>query len=448
MTEPVDSYTRSVALIVGLVAAALLARLAIQPFFAEAAPTATFIVATGAATILMSWRAGLSTLVLSIACMWFFILPPAYSFEIARKVDFANIVALLVLGSLTIGLGQYTHVLRRRTAENAKAWCEVVERLPVPVAVRNQQGRFLVVSDGWLQSSGYPREMLATLGDWIAHAHPGAEAEALKRIPEPSDSFEDRTREPISIRTKDGKIRFWDFIRIRMPGLLDPKPHLMIVALDRTDEIEREAQFRLVVRELNHRLRNMLTVIRSTATQALRASRTVHEARERVTDQIGALVAAYNLIMDRDADVTVTDLLDLEARSVTARSRLRIRGDDISVSAQSAVPLALILHEVATNAAKYGAWSNDDGIVDVEIVTRDNHLHIEWKETGGPDVTPPDRTGFGSHLITRAARALGGSVEIRPVERGYEYSFQFRTDALNPARVAHNASTPNQFTRT
>jgi len=180
----------------------------------------------------------------------------------------------------------------------------------------------------------------------------------------------------------------------------------------------------LLIEELNHRVKNTLAILQSIATQTFRsASKT---EREKFEGRLGALAEAHNLLST--AKWQGSDLQDLVGRvlqpySINSPERVRMSGPETPLSPRLSVVLSMIIHEIATNAAKYGALSNDTGTVALnwETVTENGKrkLRLVWVEAGGPPVTAPVQRGFGSRLIERSARdQLGGEATVDFLPRG------------------------------
>jgi two-component sensor histidine kinase len=184
----------------------------------------------------------------------------------------------------------------------------------------------------------------------------------------------------------------------------------------------------LLIEELNHRVKNTLAILQSIATQTFRsASRT---EREKFEGRLGALAEAHNLLSKEKWQGS--DLRDVVGRVLQPYllnnpERMRMAGPDVPLSPRLAVVLSMIVHEIATNAAKYGALSNEAGTVslDWEVTTENakRKLRLIWAEAGGPPVTAPVQRGFGSRLIERSARdQLGGEATVDFLPRGVVYT--------------------------
>jgi two-component sensor histidine kinase len=180
----------------------------------------------------------------------------------------------------------------------------------------------------------------------------------------------------------------------------------------------------LLIEELNHRVKNTLAILQSIATQTFRSASRAE--REKFEGRLGALAEAHNLLSQEKWQGS--ELQDVIARVLNPYllnnpERVRMFGPKVPLSPRLAVVLSMIVHEIATNAAKYGALSNDSGTVtlDWEIIEGNDgrQLRLLWTEAGGPHVTAPVQRGFGSRLIERSARdQLGGEATVDFLPRG------------------------------
>ena len=169
----------------------------------------------------------------------------------------------------------------------------------------------------------------------------------------------------------------------------------------------------LLARELNHRVKNLFAVILAIVRMS---GRDVPEARpvvERIADRINALLTAHEVTQGA-LDKPVASLAALVETTLAPyrsdRLRAEVAGPKVLLPARQVTPIGLVLHELTTNAVKHGCWSNG-GTLHVGWRRDGGDLAIDWREEGGPPGEPPDRQGFGSLLMTSAARQLRGSIE-------------------------------------
>ena len=155
----------------------------------------------------------------------------------------------------------------------------------------------------------------------------------------------------------------------------------------------------LLINELNHRVKNTLATVQSIASQTLRAASDLQAARGALDARIGSLARAHDLLTDRSWSGAYFGAVVARALEPFAAARLKVSGPPLDVSPKHALALSMALHELATNAAKYGALSNATGHVRVCWEVNGDILRLEWLESGGPEVTPPRRRGFGTRLL-------------------------------------------------
>ncbi len=170
---------------------------------------------------------------------------------------------------------------------------------------------------------------------------------------------------------------------------------------------------RLLVGELNHRVKNTLATVQAIAFQTLKDETDIGQARRRFEARLMALARAHDLLTERNWVGAPLGRVVEDATSHLPPDRFDVDGPDLSLSPRAALALSLALHELGTNAAKHGALSAAEGRVAIGWEVADGRLQLEWKEQGGPTVAAPTRRGFGSRMIERAlGRDLGGSAEL------------------------------------
>lgn len=209
--------------------------------------------------------------------------------------------------------------------------------------------------------------------------------------------------------------------------------HVQLILLAVEDVTARKASEEhnaMLMAELAHRVKNALTVVQSLASQTLRRSSNLEEFGEAFRGRLGAYARSHSQLLTHDwrpGDVgdVVNDALD---GHTVDPSRVNAGGQPAIVSPKQALALGLIVHELETNAAKYGALSNDTGRVEVRwFVDEDRGLRFSWCEIGGPPVTPPQQEGFGSTLIRQLAEyELGGSAEMTYPPEGLRFLLLIR----------------------
>ena len=201
------------------------------------------------------------------------------------------------------------------------------------------------------------------------------------------------------------------------PAVEDYGQRITGLLIDITDRKRAEEQQLLVAREMQHRVKNSLAVVQAIAAQTFRADIGKDEAAKVFFGRLGALAAATDALLSGDA--SATDLATLLGRVLTPfRSEradsLEVEGPPVSLAASQASNLGLAVHELATNAVKYGALSVPEGRVTLGWTVAGDTVTLDWRESGGPTVTRPARKGFGSRLLATAFPADALELDYRP----------------------------------
>ena len=184
--------------------------------------------------------------------------------------------------------------------------------------------------------------------------------------------------------------------------------------LDITERKRAEDARQLLLGELNHRVKNTLATVQAIATQTLRRSPSPQEFNTNFTGRLQSLARAHSLFSSTtwqpvDLDELIRNQLHL---GVIDEQRYVLRGPGVRLPCQSALHLALILHELGTNARKYGALSSETGKIELCWTVDNGMLHLSWTETGGPAVKVPAKRGFGSTLIEQIVSGAEGEANV------------------------------------
>ena len=218
-------------------------------------------------------------------------------------------------------------------------------------------------------------------------------------------------------RRKDGQtIDVW--IRgAPVPGLGGSLVGGSLIIRDITAQTQREAHIRFLMRELTHRSKNLLAVIQAMARQSLSLLSTPEEFVVRFSERLSGLAGSHDLLSSDDwAGASLVQLIrsQLQHYNDLFGTRIRLEGPDLILRPEAAQNIGIALHELSTNAAKFGALSDSNGTVTVswKIVTdelKGRRMQMRWEERGGPPVAPPGHKGFGHMVMDRiTGQALGG----------------------------------------
>jgi PAS domain S-box-containing protein len=397
-------------------------RLAVDPYLVGA-QFVTFFPAIVITTLISGFGAGFFCAVLSTAAADFFVLSPRWSFNVE---DPGNVADLLLFGPLA-------------------AYCAIlIGRMRLAIE-REQAERALRASRDRLQST----LDAAKLGSWqYEHHHRvfswDARSKEIFSVPEDGAIVEEfmnwvhpddvekvwaayhraldpgqpeRSPTQFRLRRGNGEIRWLETQGLAHLEGAGPKRRVVSfigTVQDITERKEHQEREHLLMREINHRAKNMLSVVDAIAHQT--ATKAPKDFVERFSERIQALAANQDLLIRNDwHGVEVEDLVcaQLAPFADLIGFRIVVRGPKLNLNAACTQAIGLALHELATNAGKYGALSTDTGRVDIGWGTEGNNFTMSWTERNGPPVCVLDRRGFGTIVMeAMAERSLNGKVEL------------------------------------
>ena len=261
---------------------------------------------------------------------------------------------------------------------------------------------------------GISADVPVSMADFYAGLHPDDRKHVGAAFAAAMDPGE-RALYDVEYRTvgkEDGQLRW---VAAKGRGLFDEAGRCVRVigtALDISTRKQAEEHTRLLINELNHRVKNTLAIVQGIAAQTLNRADIPAEVRETLTARLMALARAHDVLNNEKwAGAEIREMAEVAAAPYQrgAGSPFRVHGPATQVPPNTAIALALIFHELATNAAKYGALSSPDGEVQltwtVTPTPEGRRLDLTWREVGGPQVSPPGKTGFGTRLIRRGLAA-------------------------------------------
>ena len=227
------------------------------------------------------------------------------------------------------------------------------------------------------------------------------------------------------LKRKDGRV-IW--VSVTSSTLRDASGRFLYgirVMHDITERRRAEQRQKVLIGELNHRVKNTLATVQSIAAQTFRGHGVSPEVLRAFEGRLFALSRAHDQLSRQfwetaDLRSMIEGIFAPYRMGLTemgATERIRLLGEPVQLAPQAAVAFAMVLHELAANAAKYGALSRPDGAVEVKWNVSNSGLPpwlvMVWQETGGPPVKPPKRAGFGSRFVDRAVcRELNGKAEL------------------------------------
>ena len=297
------------------------------------------------------------------------------------------------------------------------------ERTRMPMVFSDAQlpgNPIIYANDSFLALTGYERQEVLGRGYHFMMG-PGTDPAARAQIDAALHDSYDAYPE-VRYYRKDGS-EFWAAIFI---SPIFDENHTVVQHfasfLDITRRKRDEERNQLLVEELDHRLKNTLATVQSIAAQTLRSAAVEQPVRDAFEGRLLALSKAHGLLAHESWDgVGLNDLIDQTLQPFGIRdprpARFSVEGGDVRLPPKAALALAMMFHELATNAAKYGSLSNGGQIgitwQDEPTPQAARMIRLRWQESGGPPVMPPGRKGFGSRLIEGGlAHELDGEVHL------------------------------------
>lgn len=283
----------------------------------------------------------------------------------------------------------------------------IINVTPMLIYAKDRSGRIVLSNPATLATVGKPWADIAGHAerDWHSELDEADQIAANDRqVMEGGESmqFQERFTSPSGARI---------FLSIKSP-LRDEQGAVTGVVGVSTDITEREKRAEhvlFIMRELSHRSKNLLTVIQSIARQTIKNSDGVLDFEKNFLDRLVSLAKLHDLLIEEDwRGAALRSIIDTQISPFVADGRVQLDGPDIFLRPEVAQLFAMACHELVTNATKYGSLSNEAGQLRVMWGLGDNHgettLFMQWQESGGPDVVPPKRRGFGSIVLQRMAR--------------------------------------------
>lgn len=322
----------------------------------------------------------------------------------------------------------------RKAREQLEELEAIYESSPVGLAFLTKDLRFVRVNRRLAAMNGVPAD--AHLGRTVGEVVPAIadQVEAiLARLQAGEEivSYEITGETPANPGAEGAWLEYWTPLR----GADGEVRGLNVVVEDISARKNAEARTRLLIDELNHRVKNTLAVVQNLGRQSFGGEEVSVAARQAFEQRLFALAAAHNVLTQRRWEAA--GLREVAATAVgEAEQRIELTGPEVAIGPDAAVALSLALHELTTNARKYGALSTEAGRVELcWTLQPDGRIFMRWREHGGPPVKPPTRRGFGTRLLDRAMDGVAGgdaALSFAPSGLVCEIGFQAATLAATP----------------
>jgi PAS domain S-box-containing protein len=418
-------------------------RIAVDPYVVGA-QFITFFPAIVITTLISGFGAGFLCAVLSTAAADFFVLSPRFSFYVD---DPAAVMDLLLFGPLA---SYCAFLVGRMRSEIEHGQAEQILR----ASKDRLQLALNAAQLGWWHYDPFNDVILVDarlkqifdftadetpVDEFMKRVHPGDAARVWTDREAALDPADPKPyAHEYRIQRRDGEVRWVEAHgRAYFDGSGQERRLVSFVgtAQDITERKEREEREQLLMREVNHRAKNMLSVVDAIARQT--AARNPEDFVERFSDRIQALSANQDLLVRNEwKGVDIEDLVRAQVALFAdlIGSRIVVRGPKLRLNAASAQAVGLALHELTTNAGKYGALSEDAGQLEIDWGIEGETFTMRWTERDGPPVSAPRWRGFGTVVMKEMTeRSVDGKVDLEYAPSGVTWSLTCQAvNALEP----------------
>jgi PAS domain S-box-containing protein len=424
-----------------LVGLATLLRLAIGDRIVPGLPFITYYPTVVLATLLGGFGPGIAAVLISSVVADLLFIPPAFAL-LAGAAEISSVLVFLLLSMMMIGVVGLLDLAVVRLLAHEQNIRTLIDAAPNGIVVVDGSGNITLVNPRAEALFGFARdEMLGRpietlLPTRLATGHTEVRETYMK---DPQVRAMGVGRD-LSARRKDGS----EFpVEIGLsPVARDGSTGVLATVVDITERRQIQERERLFVAELKHRVQNLLAVVDAIARRSFTETKSLAEARADFSGRLKALAQAH-------ASLTESDWHGASLRRIIATEcsafskRVEVNGCEIMLNGTAARQFALIVHELATNAMKHGAFAVPEGrVVITGEIPRDaqDRFRFTWTELDGRPVRQPERKGFGSVILSEAAKQFGQSVTLMFEPGGLVYSLEVLREAAEEPSAGQQSS--------
>lgn len=408
-----------------------------------AGPFVTYYPAIIIATLIGGFWPGLVTMALAGLIGWYSFLPPVFSFALTDQ-GVASLLLYVFLASLDVTIVAMLNAAVIRVMAQEQNVRVLLENAPNGILVVDDQGTIKLVNTSTEKLFGYKR--LELLGQSVEVLVPYNQIDnhvklrnAYLQRPEARAMGVGRD---LAGRRKDGS----EFpVEVGLSPIEQAgRRGVLATVVDISERLRAQNQQKFLVSELQHRTQNLFAAVQSIITRSLTEGQTIAHAKKVVAGRMQALARTHAILAGAAWEgAPLGEILKREFGDDYG-SHVDVSGCDVIVNASAAHQFALIVHELATNAMKYGALSVPNGRIvikgNVERTNGTAQFFFTWSESGGPPVAKPARKGFGSIVLFDAAKQFGMDISVKYDPAGLSYELQVPMRAIEPST---QGSAPN-----
>jgi PAS domain S-box-containing protein len=387
------------------------------------------------------WPAVLVTLLSSLIA-WYVFLPPYFDWGMDQRGAISLALFVMVAGVNIALVALLNRALDRIVAQEQNVRV-LIDSAPNGIVVVNEEGKIQLINASTERLFGYSREEL--LGQNVEMLVPERQAKGHRALRE-SFHQNPETRpmgagRDLSGRRKDGS-EFPIEIGLNPVGQ-DGNAAVLATVIDISERKQAHDRQQLLIGELHHRTQNLFAVVQAIAARSFTEGHTQKDAKEIFSGRLQALARAHSMLAEAAwKGAPLDEIVNQECAAFS--KHLSVSGCDIVVNEPAAQQFALIIHELATNALKHGALSARGGRVaiegKVERLNGDSIFSFAWTESGGPPVSKPMRTGFGSIILLEAAKQFGQDVALDFDPQGLSYKLRLSLSAIKAVDIEARAA--------
>lgn len=409
------------------VALAAMLRFSLSPLLLGI-PLFVFYPAVAAATAIGGTRPGLVGLLLSVVLANYMLHAPQLGFSLDAVSLFQTALFVLVSALIVVQIMLLNEAIERlaRQADNSTA---ILESQTAGILAVDDKGRITLVNSAVERQLGYSREELLDkpvellVPSELRPAHENSR-HAFLQNPMPLRLGAGRDLHALA---KDGSL-------LPVEIGLNPVTHggrkgALATIVDVSERKNLEWRTQMLANEVQHRSRNLLTIIQALAQRML-----PNADSQRFTDVLAAIARTHELF---GTATTGSLRAIIEGELAPLRDQCDIALCDLLVTAKVGQDMTLIVHELVTNSVKYGALSKPEGRVRVTAAVEDGHFHLLWEEIGGPAVAKPGRQGLGGIILRDLAEGFADEVSLDYAVQGFRYALSTRLDRLSNVAPLH-----------
>jgi PAS domain S-box-containing protein len=335
------------------------------------------------------------------------------------------------------------HAAETALRESEERFRGVFEHAVTGIVIRDRDERFICCNPAYAKILGYSEQELREL-PFTTYVHPDDQventAQCRRLTAEEISSFEIVNR----YVHKDGKLIWVHKYVSLLKDAAGKAANILVLVTDITEQKQQNDQIHLLMREVNHRSKNMLSLVQAIARQTLAAN--PEDFIERFGNRVEALAANQDLLVKnawRGVDIDALVRSQLSPFNDLIETRIGLQGPSLFVSASAAQAIGMAMHELATNAGKYGALSGGDGRVEIAwCIQRQEGKEtfvMNWREHCGHTITAPSKRGFGFSVVSTVAEtSLGAKVELSFPRTGVIWRLTCPAHEVLEGNVAHS----------